>query len=43
VEHRQPLAAADERQRLALGEGIEEGLGPDVLMKIDAHQGPKGI
>jgi hypothetical protein len=37
VQDGEAVAAADEGEMLALGEGVEEGGGPDVLVKVESH------
>ena len=37
VQDGEAVAAADERKTVAAGESVEEGGGPDVLVKVDGH------
>jgi hypothetical protein len=38
VQHGQPVIAAYKGRHPPSGEGVEQWLGPDVLMKVGAHQ-----
>jgi hypothetical protein len=43
VQYGEPAGLADERQTLTVGQGVEQGRGPDVLVDIGAGEHDSNI